>query len=63
MINDKKIGVAIPCYMGGTTAIDVVKETIKYADLVVLVDDDCPLGTGRKLESKIDSDKYEYTIP
>ena len=47
-----KIGAVIPCYMGGDITIKLVKEVLKYADIVVLVDDHCPLKTGRKL-SKI----------
>jgi len=47
-----KIGAVIPCYMGGDITIKLVQEVLKYVDIVVLVDDLCPLRTGTKL-SKI----------
>ena len=43
------LGVVIPCYMGGEITIRLIKNVLKYADKVVLVDDKCPLNTGKKL--------------
>ena len=57
MIDSKKIGVVIPCYMGGEVAINVTKEAIEIVDLVVLVDDACPLSTGKKLQERLNSPK------
>ena len=53
MINNKKIGVVIPCYMAGDISIKLVEEVLNYADQVIFVDDFCPLKTGYKLEKKI----------
>ena len=48
------LGVVVPCYMGGEITIELIKNILKYADKVVLVDDKCPLRTGEKLiESRI----------
>ncbi len=57
MDNDIKIGVAIPCFMGGEKAIQVVKDCIEFADSIVFVDDACPLKTGKALRSQINSSK------
>ena len=43
------IGVVVPCYMGGDITITLINNILKYADQVVLVDDKCPLKTGKKL--------------
>lgn len=52
MTNNFKVGVVIPCYMGGNVTIQMVTQVIKYADIVLLVDDCCPLDTGNKLLKK-----------
>ena len=43
----KSIGVVVPCYMGGEITITLIRNIFKYADKVVLVDDKCPLKTGK----------------
>ena len=48
-LTKSKVGVVIPCYIGGDVTIQMVSQVIKYADLVVVVDDCCPLNTGNKL--------------
>lgn len=45
-----KIGCVIPCYMGGNVTIEVLEKTLEIADSVVLVDDCCPLNTGKMAE-------------
>jgi len=51
-LTKSKVGVVIPCYIGGDVTIQMVSQVIKYADLVVVVDDCCPLNTGNKLLKK-----------
>ena len=43
------LGVVVPCYMGGEITISLIKNILKYAEKVVLVDDRCPLNTGKKI--------------
>ncbi len=43
------IGVVIPCFMGGGITLNLIEELQSYADLIVLVDDKCPLKTGEKV--------------
>lgn len=51
-----KIGVVIPCFMGGDITLKLISDVLNYADIVVLVDDKCPLHTGKKVkESNINS--------
>ena len=51
-----KIGVVIPCYMGGDITLKLISDILNYADTIVLVDDKCPLHTGKKVkESNINS--------
>ena len=38
-----KIGCAIPCYKGNKNIIEIIDTALKFVDLVVLVDDKCPL--------------------
>ena len=49
MVKMTKLGVVVPCYMGGDITIKLISEILEYADQIVLVDDKCPLNTGRKL--------------
>ena len=51
------IGVVIPCYMGGDITLELISEILKYAKKVVLVDDKCPLKTGKKLMNSEIKDK------
>lgn len=55
----KKIGVAIPCYMGGDITLKLIEDLISYVDLIVLIDDKCPLNTGKKVQDKFDDSKIE----
>ena len=50
------IGV-IPCYKNPIKAIDVVNECFKYLDLIICVDDCCPLNTGKEIENNFDDKK------
>ena len=43
--------------MAGSRAVEVVIESLKYADLIVFVDDCCPLNTGKYLSEKVKSSK------
>ena len=44
-----KVGCVIPCYKGGNKTIDVINSALKFTDLLVLVDDKCPLNTGKRV--------------
>ncbi len=48
--NKSKIGCIIPCFRGGQDTINVISSALKYVDLVVLVDDKCPLNTGKNVK-------------
>ena len=51
---NNSIGVVIPCYLGGEITLKLISEILIYADKIVLVDDKCPLKTGKKiLESEL----------
>ncbi len=43
------IGVVIPCYLGGEKTLQLISEILLYANKIVLVDDQCPLKTGKKI--------------
>ncbi len=49
--SELKVGCIIPCFRGGQDTINVIKSALKYVNLIVLVDDMCPLKTGKKVES------------
>jgi len=53
MSNKKKLAAVIPCYKGGTVTLQLIKETLKYVDLIVLVDDCCPFKTGNLIKKNI----------
>ncbi len=55
----KKIGVVIPCFMGGDITLKLVEDLKIFADLIVLVDDKCPLRTGKKIKKKFNEPKIE----
>jgi len=44
-----KVGCVIPCYKGGKKTINVINSALKYTDLIVLVDDNCPYNTGERV--------------
>ena len=51
MSNKKlSIGCVIPCYKGSKITINVINSVIKFTDLIVLVDDNCPYNTGENVE-------------
>jgi len=50
-----KVGI-IPCYKTPIEAINVVRDSIKFLDKVICVDDCCPFGTGSKIESYFDNE-------
>jgi dolichol-phosphate mannosyltransferase len=52
-----KIGCVIPCFYGGATTLRVISECLNYVDTVVLVDDSCPLHTGKLALQKFGSNK------
>tara|TARA_A100001011_G_C14235217_1_gene810677 strand:+ start:163 stop:1104 length:942 start_codon:yes stop_codon:yes gene_type:complete len=55
----KKTGVVIPCFMGGDITLKLVEDLKIYADLIVLIDDKCPLQTGKKLKEKFNDPNIE----
>lgn len=59
MILNQTIGVVIPCYKGGSITKEIVCESLQNADFVVLVDDACPQGTGRKILMEVKSSRLE----
>lgn len=56
MISNKKISVVIPVYNVGETIINLLNKIPDYVDKIYLIDDCCPLGTGKIAnKSTIDS--------
>ena len=56
MISNKKISVVIPVYNVGETIINVLNKIPDYVDKIYLIDDCCPLATGKIAnKSTIDS--------
>ncbi len=47
----------IPCYKTPDKAKKVVRQSFKYLDIIICVDDFCPLNTGQEIEKNIDNDK------
>ena len=47
----------IPCYKSLDMALTVVNECTKYLDIVICVDDFCPLNTGKEIENAFDDSK------
>lgn len=47
MISNKKISVVIPVYNVGETIISLLSKIPDYVDKIYLIDDSCPLGTGK----------------
>ena len=50
-LKNNKIGCVIPCYKGGDITVELIKHLLKVIDLIVLVDDGCPLKTGNAAEN------------
>ena len=40
----------LPCYRSSQTVVNVIEQCLKYVDLVVCVDDNCPEMTGNIIE-------------
>ncbi len=57
MMDKPTIGVVIPCYAGGHLTIKMIPSVLKFSDTLVLVDDACPLKTGKKINSIYKSSK------
>lgn len=47
-----RTGCVIPCNNGNELTMGVISQALIHADIVVLVDDGCPGGTGKIIESK-----------
>ena len=59
MINNKKIGVVIPCYNTGDTIFKVITKLPNYVDQILVIDDCCPENTGKILSEKIINNKIK----
>ena len=53
MIGNKKIAVVIPCYKVKRHIVKLVQSVGRYVDLIIVVDDCCPEGSGNFLASKV----------
>ena len=47
----------IPCYKTPDKALKVVRQSYKYLDIVICVDDCCPLNTGKEIENTFKDSK------
>ena len=54
-----KVAVILPCFKTKRYVIEVVKECLKYVDLVICVDDLCPLNTGQYLINNFKSNEVK----
>lgn len=61
-LDQKKIGCAIPCYKGGDTTIELIKNLHQKVDLIVLVDDSCPFKTGNLAEQIFPESEKLYVL-
>ena len=50
VVRKLKVGCAIPCFRGGEETIRVIKSALNFVDFIILVDDNCPLHTGKKVD-------------
>ncbi len=58
VMNSKhSIAVVVPCYRVKDSIIQVVKDGLDHADAVYCVDDACPDGSGRLVESEFDDER------
>ncbi len=57
MISDKKISVVIPVYNIGEKILDFLRNIPDYVDKIYLVDDKCPLRTGKIVEENLNQFK------
>ncbi len=58
-MKETEIGIIIPCYKCGKRAIKVVEESLKRSNLVVVIDDNCPLKTGAIINSAFNDKKLK----
>lgn len=56
---EDKVAVILPCYKTKSYVIEVVKECLKYVDLVICIDDFCPLNTGQFLKDNFKTNKVK----
>jgi dolichol-phosphate mannosyltransferase len=59
MIHGKKISIVIPVYNVGDGIITLIDKIPDFIDRVYIVDDKCPINTGKKYEN---SDKYNNRV-
>jgi len=59
MIHGKKISIVIPVYNVGDGIITLIDKIPDFIDRVYIVDDKCPINTGKKYEN---SDKYDNRV-
>lgn len=59
MIDNKKIAVVIPVYNVGETIAEVIKKIPSYIDYIFVVDDSCPLKTGKIVETQFTDKKVK----
>lgn len=52
-----KVAAIIPCFLSLSTAPSVIKETLRYVDYVICVDDKCPQLTGKSIQKIFNEDK------
>tara|TARA_A100001011_G_C14205093_1_gene797436 strand:+ start:306 stop:1250 length:945 start_codon:yes stop_codon:yes gene_type:complete len=57
MISNKKISVVIPVYNIGKLILNLLKDIPSYVDQIYLVDDKCPLNTGKIVEKNLNQFK------
>ena len=57
-----KIGCVIPCYKGGSVTLQLVKKLFEIVDLIVLIDDCCPLNTGKRVLKEFSDKKLIVLI-
>ena len=50
MISEKKISIVIPVYNVGESIINLINKIPKFVDQIYVIDDKCPLNTGKILE-------------
>ena len=59
MIHGKKISIVIPVYNVGDGIITLIQKVPDFIDRVYLVDDKCPINTGKKYEN---SNQYNNKV-
>ena len=54
-----KIGCVIPCFRGGRQTLKLVRDLEKFTDIIIIIDDKCPLRTGELIKGKINNEKMK----